>query len=65
MGMARRIVLTFKTPDVVESAMSEFKDPEGVPSEVEDAVNKFVQYGEVLRVEIDIDTQTATVLPVR
>lgn len=55
--------ITFKTPDAVDYAVDEhgqeFKE------EIKETAQKFVRYGELVTIEFDTETQTATVLPVR
>ncbi len=62
-----KIVLTFKTPDVMDVIERAFeKDEEGNVTEEECKitrfVEKFVKYGEYIRVEFDSDTQEVKVL---
>jgi hypothetical protein len=58
-----KLHITFKTPDAVDYAVDEhgqeFKE------EIKKTTNKFVRYGELVTIEFDTETQTATVLPVR
>lgn len=58
-----KILLGFKTPDVVDYAMEDV--PEDERDNVKEVIEKFVEYGEDLTVEIDTETGTAEVLPVR
>jgi radical SAM superfamily enzyme with C-terminal helix-hairpin-helix motif len=71
-----KIQLTFKTPDVVDRALSEYcvrppyndvseEDAERLETEYKTAkrvIEKFVDYGEYVTIEIDTEAQTARVL---
>ena len=51
-----KVILTFKTPDV----MNQLEDREVAEAVIE----KFLEYGEILTVEFDTETQTARVLAI-
>lgn len=64
--------ITFKTPDVVEDAIrkavssnsssEEENDLDDLRFECEDVVEKFVKYNELITVEFDTESSTATVI---
>ena len=58
-----KIQLTFKTPDVVDYALECIED-EDQRHELESVIEKFVEYGEYVSIEIDSETKTARVLEV-
>jgi hypothetical protein len=67
-----KIVLTFKTPDVISSTIEsaiesgELPDNDGVEVEfVRQVCQKFVRWDEYVEIEIDTDKGTAKVLPVK
>ena len=75
-----KIQITFKTPDAVERAVAEAVRYEQLPEfpvdgeqdqreiltqDANDVVSKFIKYGEYVTIEIDTDTKTAIVLPVK
>lgn len=57
-----KITLTFKTPDVLDYALGDISPDKR--EEVKEVCEKFIKWGEVLKVEIDTGTETATVLEV-
>ena len=57
-----KIRLTFKTPDVTDYALEEVSEEER--DKAEKLIDKYVEYGEYLRVEIDLETGKAEVLEV-
>ena len=58
-----KIVLVFTDDDVVEKAMN--SGHEMPAPEIEEKLAKFIQYGEYLHVEFDLENGTATVLEVK
>ena len=57
-----KIIVTFKTPDAVYYALRE-QYPELPKSHlVERELSKFIEDGEIIKVEFDTDAGTATVL---
>lgn len=56
-----KINLTFKTPDVVCCALQDI--PEDERDRAETVIKKFVKWGEVVEIKVDIDAETAIVLP--
>jgi hypothetical protein len=54
------ITLLFKTPDVISDALEGVSEEE--KEKVMEVCRKFVKYGEYLKVEIDIEKQTARVV---
>lgn len=76
--MGNVITLTFKDPDGVYESTKDYIEeslPEGLDEDEKEslreirrdklnaALKKFVEYGEYLTVEIDLDAQTAKVIP--
>lgn len=65
-----KVTVTFKTPDAVDEAINEggIVDEDEI-EKVRDVINKFVEYGEYVHIEFDINLNTgagtATVLPVK
>lgn len=62
-----KIRITFKTPDAVSTALSEEfgdleEENEKAYQEAEEALGKFVKYGELVTIEFDTDEGTAEVL---
>lgn len=57
-----KILLTFKTPDVLWQALKDCCYNEEDRAEAERVCSKFVKYGEYIRIEVDTDTGTAKVL---
>ena len=57
-----RLILGFKTPDVIESAVEDLTPEDQIVAQ--EACEKFIKYGEFVQIEIDTDTQEARVLPV-
>jgi hypothetical protein len=56
-----KIDLHFKTPDVAYQAISDIPDEEKIAAE--QAIGKFVRYGENVTIQIDTETGTAIVKP--
>lgn len=55
------IRLTFKTPDAVDDAIADLdEDSKDIAKNV---ISKWVEYGEYIRVDVDTEKQTCTVLP--
>jgi hypothetical protein len=65
-----KVTLTFKTPDAVDVAAKEFvnhmDDAERAEAEkiIKTAATEYVQFGELVRIELDTETVTAKVLKV-
>ncbi len=59
-----KIVLTFTDDDVVERAMNKFSDQMS-PPEIEEKLAKFINNGQYLSVEFDLENGTAIVLEVK
>jgi hypothetical protein len=57
------IEITFKTPDAVRYALSDFDDDDD-QDKYEAFIEKFVRYGECITIRFDTDKQTAEVVPV-
>ena len=57
-----KLQLQFKTPDAVDLAKEEINDEE-VLDRFNEIVDKYIQYGEYITVEIDTDTGQITVIP--
>lgn len=61
-----QMCVTFKTPDVINNQMSGlFYDEEADFEEekkMQDLVEKFVRYGELITIEFDSEAGTATVM---
>ena len=57
-----KVRLTFKTPDVVDSAVELLEEEQEV--KIRQACKKWIEYGEYLIVEIDIEQGTCIVIPV-
>ena len=57
-----KLTLSFKTPDVADYALEDIED-EDQKDEAQEAIDKWVKYGECLNVEIDTETGEARVLP--
>jgi hypothetical protein len=55
-----KMVLTFKTPDVLDQLPDNDEDAD----KIREIAKKYVEYGEYLSVEIDSDDGTITVLEV-
>lgn len=76
-----KFIVTFKTPDAVESTIDEivkdhveFKELEGDEAEEEASLlrekmiefaDRFVKYGEIISIAFDMDEETATAVPVK
>lgn len=61
---AMKVRLIFKTPDVIERAVNEMGIRDVYEKmAVADACKPWVQYGEILTVEIDTDANTCQVVP--
>lgn len=58
-----KFTVLFKTPDAVDYSIDHLSYEEKV--EAKEAAEKFIEYGEYVRIEFDTETKTATVLPVR
>lgn len=56
-----KINLSFKMPDAVHQALQDI--PKEERKRAETVINKFVKWGEVVKIEVDINAETATVLP--
>lgn len=61
-----KIRLTFKTPDVLFRALDEISVPEefrdGAEEEYNERLSKWIEYGEILTVEFDVEAMTARVV---
>jgi len=62
------IRVVFKTPDVVDMAIQEAigsgtDELTEMREQIEEALSKFVRWGEQITVEFDIEAGTATVVP--
>ena len=57
--------ITFKTPDAVEEAIYDHTYDDNKQEEMRALTDKFVRYGELITVEFDTETGTATVVPVK
>ena len=53
--------LCFKTPDAADYALEDLHDDDRAKAEA--AIKKYVEYGENVIIDIDLDTQEATVVP--
>jgi hypothetical protein len=60
-----KFTVTFKTPDAVQYALEELPAGADWRKEAQKVTDKFVEYGEYVRIEFDTQTQTATVVPIR
>jgi len=63
-----KITVHFKTPDVVDMAIQEAigsgtDELTEMREQIEEALSKFVRWGEQITVEFDIEAGTATVVP--
>jgi hypothetical protein len=58
-----KIRLTFKTPDVIDTVMTEYP-VEDIRDEVQAAIRKWVRHDEYITVEIDTQAGTCVVMPV-
>ena len=56
-----KVVLSFKTPDVLDDAIEDLSPKE--QTMVKRVARKFVEFDEYVYIEIDTDTGTAIVLP--
>jgi len=55
----------FKTPDSVWNSVEECGfDPNDLPEDVQDVIEKFILYSECVMIELDSETQEATVVPI-
>ena len=54
--------LCFKTPDVADYALEDLDDEQRAKAEA--AIAKYVEYGENVVIDIDLDTHEATVVRV-
>lgn len=57
------IDLILKTPDVIDNALDELPDDVDARLEARFACEKWVKYGEIVRIRVNTETGTATVLP--
>lgn len=55
-----KIQIQFKTPDAVDNAIEYLSEDD--KELVKDIANKYIEYGELLTVEIDTDNETITVI---
>jgi hypothetical protein len=55
--------VTFKSPDACFDAMEEL--PEEIKADAENLLRKFVEYGEYVTIEFDLDAGSAKVIPLR
>lgn len=55
-----KIRVSFKTPDAVDYAIEDL--PEEYRDSIKDQLSKWIQYGEYVTIEFDLDKETATVL---
>lgn len=55
-----KFVVAFKTPDALDQIEAGLKT-----KEVRNLVERFVEYGEYIRIEFDTEAKTATVLEVK
>jgi hypothetical protein len=75
-----KIQITFKTPDAVERAVDEaiaWERPADIADDdwedkkfylkdnINDELQKFIKYGELVTIEIDTEAKTAIVIPVK
>ena len=61
-----KIRLTMKSPDVAYYGLQDAGiDPNEVPDDIQDALDKWVRYGEYVTIEIDTETGEAIVIPQR
>lgn len=64
-----KLIITVKDPDGVNDCLKDagvFNDDYEIKdSNVEDAVDKFIEFKEYITIEIDTDTGEATVAPVK
>lgn len=58
-----KVKLTFKSPDVLEQVMNELDEDQ--QDELKEVADKFIKHEEYITVEIDTDTKTCTVVPVK
>lgn len=60
-----KLLLTFKTPDVVFDSLMRLKraQPAVDTSAIKQTLDKYVKFGEILSVEFDTQTETCVVLP--
>lgn len=56
-----KVRITFKSPDAVYHALRDIPDSE--KEHAEEVVSKYVEYYEYVTIEIDLDTEEATVVP--
>lgn len=56
------LTLTFKTPDVAEDELRDIGN-ESERAHAAAVIAKFVRYGEYVSIQIDTETEEATVLP--
>lgn len=56
-----KIRLDFKTPDVADSELEDLSEEDR--NAAEEAISKYVKYGEYVSIEVDVRTGTAKVLP--
>lgn len=55
--------ITLKTPDAVDYAIADL--PEDEQDDARAIARRFVKYGELVTIELDTETQTASVVPVK
>jgi len=58
-----RVIVLFKTPDAAERAISNYS--EGERDIVVDKLRKWIEHGELIKVEFDLDADTATVIKLK
>lgn len=56
-----RFIINFKTPDAVHYATEDMNEDD--KAEAQRVASLFIKYGEVIRVEISTENETATVIP--
>lgn len=56
-----KLRVTFKSPDAVDMALQQIQDEEK-RDEAENVIRNYVQYGEYVTIEFDIETGEATVV---
>lgn len=59
-----KINITFKTPDAIDYAAQDYFSDDGDIEEFKEFCSKWVEYGELIRIEFDTEKRTATVLEV-
>ncbi len=60
--MSNKLRIHLKTPDASFAALKDL--PEDKHEHAEEVMRKYVEYGECVTIEFDLDNGTATVVPV-